>query len=276
MKIDGKLLASEILGDLKKRVEKLKEKKIVPHLYIILLSDEASSASYVKQKMLRGEELGIKITIDKENPQITTEQLVKKIEILNNDNLIHGIIVQRPMPKHLDAEIIANTVIPTKDVDGFNEFSEFEVPVVLAVLRLIQSVLNGEDLVSFLNSKKIAVIGKGITAGKPIINFFKDLGENIETIDTNTKNKEKILNQADIIISAVGRENVFEISDVKKGVILIGVGLHREDDGKFHGDFKEDNLEKAAYYSPTPGGVGPVNVSMLMKNLVEAAENQSL
>ena len=275
MKIDGREISKTILGDLKKRVEKLKEKKIIPHLYIILLSDDASSGSYVKQKMLRGEELGIKITIDKENPQITTEQLVKKIEILNNDNLIHGIIVQRPMPKYLDAEIIANAVIPFKDVDGFNEFSEFEVPVVLAVLRLIQSVLNKEDLMHFLKSKKIAVIGKGITAGKPIINFFKDLGENIETIDTSTKNKEKILNQADIIISAVGKENVFDISDVKKGVILIGVGLHKESDGKFYGDFKEDNLEKAAYYSPTPGGVGPVNVAMLMKNLVEAAENQS-
>ena len=275
MKIDGKHIASEIFKDLKERVEKLKSQEITPHLYIILLSENLASASYVKQKMLRGEELGIKITIDKENPQITTEQLVKKIEILNNDNLIHGIIVQRPMPRHLDAEIISNTVIPTKDVDGFNEFSEFEVPVVLAVIRLIQSVSNGEDLVSFLNSKKVAVIGKGITAGKPIINFFKDLGGNIDTIDTNTKNKEKILNQADIIISAVGKENVFEISDIKKGVILIGVGLHREDDGKFYGDFKEDNLEKVSYYSPTPGGVGPVNVAMLMKNIVEAAENSS-
>lgn len=277
MKIDGKQIASQILSDLKIRVEKLKEKNIIPHLYIILLSDDPQSASYVKQKMLRADEIGIKITLDKENPQVTTEELIKKIELLNNDESINGIIVQRPMPKQLNEEEIESSVTAVKDVDGFNPDSEFNVPVARAIEKIIINTLKDTDFKDFISSKRITVLGKGITAGKPIINYFKRLNENVFTIDSKTENRSQILNNSDIIISAVGKENVITKEDVKKGAYVIGVGLHVGTDGKLKGDFNEHEIEQStAYFSPTPGGVGPVNVACLMENVVVATEKQNL
>lgn len=274
MKIDGRKIASEILEDLKNRVEKLKTRNIFPHLYIILLSDEASSESYVKQKILKANDIGVKITLDRTNPEISTDKLLEKIDILNNDNLVHGIIVQRPMPKTLDEEKIAKAIIPQKDVDGFNPNSKFFVPVSLAVLELLKTI-HPKNFNDWLKSQKITVIGKGITAGKPIIKKLQELGIEPLIIDSKTSNKKEILKNSDIIISAVGKADVFTSFEIKNNAVLIGVGLHKETDGKFHGDFNQEEIQNtASFYSPTPGGVGPVNVAFLMKNLVEATENQ--
>lgn len=274
MKIDGRKIASEILENLKTRVEKLKTKNIFPHLYIILLSDEASSESYVKQKILRANDIGVKITLDKESPQISTEKLLEKINSLNKNNLVHGIIVQRPMPKTLDEEKIANAITPQKDVDGFNPNSKFGVPVSLAVLELLKTI-HPKNFNDWLKSQKITVIGKGITAGKPIIKKLQELGIEPLIIDSKTSNKKEILKNSDIIISAVGKADVFTSFEIKNNAVLIGVGLHKETDGKFHGDFNQEEIQNtASFYSPTPGGVGPINVAFLMKNLVEATENQ--
>lgn len=274
MKIDGREIANHILKDLKNRVEKLKTRNIFPHLYIILLSDDASSESYIKQKMLRGQDIGVKITLDRENPEISTEKLLSKIEALNNDSFVHGIIVQRPMPKTLDEDKIANAIAPVKDVDGFNPNSKFGVPVALAVLKLLESIHPKKFNNDWLNKQKICIIGKGLTAGKPIINSLQKLGVQPLIIDSKTINRHEILSNADIIVSAVGKPDVFKNSEIKNGVILIGVGLHEEDDGKFHGDFNQEEIkDTASFYSPTPGGVGPVNVAMLLKNLIEAVEH---
>jgi len=273
MKINGKEIAANILSNLKSRVEKHKVLGITPQLYIILLSDSPSSASYVKQKLLKGEEIGVKITLDKEDPNISTEKLIEKINKLNNDNKVNGIIVQRPMPAHLDETVIANLVTPQKDVDGFNENSIFEVPVAMAILKLLKNI-HSDNFEDWLRLQKITVLGKGITAGKPIINSLNKLGIQPLTIDSKTLNKEEILKNSDIVISAVGKKNVFDVNDIKNGAIIIGVGQHKESDDKFHGDFLEEEIaEKNLYYSPTPGGVGPVNVACLLENLVEAFEN---
>lgn len=275
MKIDGKLIASDILKDLKQRVEKLKIKNVFPHLYIILLSSDASSASYIKQKMLRASDIGVKITLDRESPEMSTDKLLEKINILNNDNLVHGIIVQRPMPKTLDEEKIAKAIAPVKDVDGFNPNSKFGIPVALAVLKLLE-IIHPKNFNDWIINQKICVIGKGLTAGKPIINSLQKLGIEPLIIDSKTNNRNEILKDCDIIISAVGRADVFASFEIKKGVILIGVGLHKETDGKFYGDFNEGEIQNtASFYSPTPGGVGPVNVAMLLKNLIKACENQA-
>jgi methylenetetrahydrofolate dehydrogenase (NADP+)/methenyltetrahydrofolate cyclohydrolase len=274
MKIDGKQIAAEILEDLKVRVEKLKEKNIIPNLYIILLSDDASSESYVKQKQIKGDQIGVKITVEKENFNITTDELVKKIEKLNQDKLVHGIIVQRPMPKTLDEDKIKMAVNPLKDVDGFNQSSNFKVPVSLAVLKILENV-HSDNFNDWLARQRISVLGKGLTAGGPIINTIKNLGINPYVITSTTPNKKELLSESDIVISAVGKENIVSSQDLKKGSILIGVGMHKGNDGKFHGDFNEEEIQDVVlYYSPTPGGVGPVNVSMLLSNLVEATEEQ--
>jgi methylenetetrahydrofolate dehydrogenase (NADP+)/methenyltetrahydrofolate cyclohydrolase len=270
MVIDGKKIALIILTDLKRRVLTLNAKNIVPHLYIITLTDDLSSKSYVNQKKLRGEEIGVKITVDAENPNIQTQDLVEKINKLNADNSVNGIIVQRPLPKQIAEDEIALAVNPKKDVDGFNPDSKFKTPVVLAVLELLKTT-HPENFQEWLRLQNITVIGKGVTAGKPIINSLRKLGITPNIISSQTENPKEILQKSDIIISAVGKGNIFSESDVKRGVMLIGVGMHKEADGKFQGDFNEEKIQDiASFYTPTPGGVGPVNVAMLMKNLVEA------
>ena len=279
MLINGKQIASEILSDLKKRVGNLKTKGITPNLYIILLSEDESSASYVKQKQLRGEELGIKITLQKVDPAITTEDLLKKIDILNKDNSVHGIVIQRPMPIRLDEEKVESAVTPEKDVDGFNQNSGFGVPVALAVLEILSKIKDmtnnkSKNLNEWLKNQKITVIGKGLTAGKPVIKALGKEGIEPSIISSKTENREEILKNSDIVITAVGKPRIIEKNDLKTGVILIGVGMHREMDGKFHGDYEEKEIsEITSFYTPTPGGVGPLNVAMLLKNVVEAAEN---
>lgn len=274
MIIDGKQIASGVLNDLKLRVEKLKTENIIPHLYIILLSDDGSSTSYVKQKILRGEEIGAKITLDRKNSDISTEKLLEIINNLNKDNLVHGIIVQRPMPATLNEEKIANSILPQKDIDGFNPNSKFDVPVALAIFKLLETI-HKDNFNIWLKQQKICVIGKGITAGKPIAKSFEKIGIIPLIIDSKTNNRNEILKTADIIISTVGKKDIIKEPEIKNGVILIGVGLHKEEDEKFHGDFNEENIQnKALFYSPTPGGVGPVNVSMLLANLVKATENK--
>lgn len=280
MKIDGKQIAAEILADLKQQVLVLKQKNITPHLYIILLSDDASSASYVRQKMLRGEEIGVKITLDKVGSDISTDELIKKIEKLNSDSSVHGIIVQRPMPKNLNDGQIAKAVNPKKDIDGFNPNSKFETPVAQAVLEILKKIQSLEFKVQNFNdwikAQKITVIGKGLTAGGPIINLFRKMGLAPFVIDSKTIDRDLIIRDADIVISAVGKQNIVNSTNVKNGVILIGVGMHMEE-GKLCGDYSQEEIENiASFYTATPGGVGPVNVAMLLKNLVEASQNQSV
>ena len=274
MKIDGKILAAEVLKNLKKRVEKLKEKKIIPKLYIITLNQNPETSSYVKQKLLKAEEIGAKVSILKLDNNTKTAELLEIIKKLNKNKNVHGIIVQRPLPKKIDEEKIALGINPEKDVDGLNPRSKFSVPVTLAVIKIIDFISEDENILEFLKTKKITVIGKGVTAGKPIIKLLQKLKLNLNVIDSKTENKEKILKSSDIIISAVGKPRIISSKNIKKGVILIGVGIHMEKDNKLHGDYDENDIEKkASFYTPTPGGVGPLNVAMLLKNLIEASEN---
>ncbi len=279
MLFDGKIIAGEILQDLTKRVGTLKGKGITPRLYVITLSNDPSSTAYIRQKVLKGEQIGVNITVDKENPKITTNALVEKIEALNNNNSVHGIIVQRPMPKHLDEEIISLAINPKKDVDGFHTGSNFGTPVALAVLEILEQIQKTENekqkFEEWLKTKRIAVLGKGITAGGPIIKALRKIGVEPQIISSRTEYPNEILKRSDIIISAVGKPNIVDDLIIKNGAILIGVGMHKEEDGKFHGDFDEEEVKDiAGIYTPTPGGVGPVNVAMLLKNLIEAAESR--
>lgn len=274
MKIDGVKIAQEILINLKERVDALKTRKITPHLYIITFGNNPQTQSYLNQKLLRAKQIGAKITIKRFKTTISAKTVFSLIEKLNKDKKIHGIIVQRPLPKQIDEEKASLSIIPLKDVDGFHPNSKFFPPVALAVLKLIESTLNTDEINKYLKSKKIVLIGKGITAGKPIINLFNKLNIKTKVIDSKTKDKEKIIKSADIIITSVGKKIIGK-DDIKKTVLLIGVGMHVVD-GKLKGDYAlEEIFDKASFYSPTPGGVGPVNVTMLMKNLVEGAEMQS-
>ena len=272
MKIDGRLLSQQILGKLKIEVVGLKKQNVFPYIYVILLINDPSTLSYIKQKRLKSEEIGAKITIDDSNPDISEEELIKKIDELNNDPLVHGIIVQRPLPKRFNEEKITYAINSQKDIDGFRKDSKFGIPVGLAVIRLLRTC-HPDNFESWLKTNNITVIGKGLTAGYTVIKTLENLGIKPNVISSKTERANDAIKDSDIVISCVGKQKIVNANNLKKSAILIGVGMHMEND-KLKGDFEEAEIEKiASFYSPTPGGVGPVNVSCLLVNLLEASKN---
>lgn len=268
MKIDGKAIAQEILDDLQKRVEKLKQKGIIPHLAIILIGDDPASSTYVRQKELKAEYIGAKSTVHRLPTTVSQSELLALTKKLNEDKNIHGIIVQQPLPNHIDTSLIVQTIEPKKDVDGFHPQTKFPMPLAAAVLKILDVTLS-----QWLKSQNIVVIGKGETGGRPVIEALRKRGANVTVIDSKTPNPKQLTQNANIIISAVGKENIITKDMISPGVFLISVGLHKGEDGKLHGDYNEKEIEDvASYYTPTPGGVGPINVAMLLENLIAAAE----
>lgn len=273
MKLDGKQIANKILQDLKNKVQRL---NIKPHLVIILVGNDPASIAYIEQKDLKAEKINARTTIKYLPSDTSQTDLVKTIQQYNNNNNIHGIIVQRPLPTRIDSQAINLAIDPKKDVDGFHPNSNFETPISMAVLKILQNIyvhtLKGKpQFEDWLKNKKIVIVGKGETGGRPILEGFKKIGVKVFVIDSKTSDSSLITKNADIIISAVGKPNVIKPEMIKKGAILVSVGLHKGPDGKLHGDYNEKEIkDKALLYTPTPGGVGPVNVSMLLKNLVLA------
>ena len=265
IRIDGRIIAQDILNELKPQVQLLKTNDIMPMLAVILIGNNESSKSYIKQKQLKASEIGAEINLY-HHEIISNNELLKLISKLNNDTKIHGIIVQRPLPNNIDRNEISNAINPSKDVDGFNPNSNYNPPVALAVIEILKSI----NIIN-LKNQKIIIIGKGETGGKPIINTLNKLNIKANVIDRNSKNPDEIISNSEIIITATGNKNVIKPELLNKSQILIGVGLYLKD-GKLHGDYNESEIEnRVKYYTPTIGGVGPVNVSFLMKNLVQAA-----
>lgn len=265
MRIDGRKIAEQIRNN-------FKSKNIVPKIAIITLGPESSWATYVRQKIKVAKELGIDaVLIPLEDASEQT--LLEKINHINNDPSFHGMIVQRPLPQGFDRNKVVYAISLNKDIDGFRPDSKFEVPVWLAVKKLIEYSLHETGSNKNLNKLSFAVIGKGETAGGPVIRGLSKMGIAPNTIDTKTENPDAILKNADVIISCVGKSNVIRPEQIKKGAIVIGVGIHTEK-GKLCGDYDEKEVEQiASAYTPTPGGVGPVNLAYLFKNLIEAAKN---
>lgn len=295
MRIDGKLLASSILASLREEVETLKKGGISPHLVVILVGDDPASVAYVKQKKLRGEEIGMIVTVQHFNVNVSTNEIILAIEQFNSDSNVHGIIVQQPLPPHINVQKITEATDPKKDVDGFHPQSEFTPPIAEGVEEILKNIFyeiassssillprrakryrqaghNDNSFHNWLRGRNIVVIGKGETGGLPIINKLKKLEAEPIVIDSKTENTEDIKKQADIIVSCVGKPKIIKPDEIKKGVILLSIGMFRGEDGKLHGDYEEDDIKNiASYYTPVPGGVGPVNVAMLLKNVVKSA-----
>lgn len=269
MRIDGREIARQIFEDLKKRVGELRKKNVTPHLDIILVGNDPSSEVYVRQKELKASNIAAKTTLIRFDETVTEEELLSAIEKLNNDRTVHGIIVQRPLPKHIDQAIIDEAVSLEKDVDGFRHNSPFLPPLGIAVYKILKQVPE-------LSTKKIIIMGKGKTGGNPVMQVLKQREIPFTLIDSKTENPKDLISRADIIIAAVGKPNMIIKTMIKKGVALIGVGMHRGKNGKLHGDYEEDQIKDAAsFYTPIPGGVGPVNVAMLLSNLIDAAEKNA-
>lgn len=279
MKIDGKLIASEIKERLKKDVISLRQKGIPPHLTVILIGNDPASLVYVNQKQKVAEEIGVQFSIFSRfnRDSIAKEELVKLVNRLNADKSVHGIIIQRPVPIDIEKDELDQMVVPAKDVDGFHPQSPFYPPVALAVLKILRWVEkdccnNPKPFYSWLKEKKILVIGRGETAGLPIAETLKKKGAAFTVANSQTTNLKDLCLNSDIIISCVGKSNVVRHDMITNRAVLIGVGLHQEK-GKLHTDYNQEEIEsRIAYFTPVPGGVGPVNVACLLENLVRTVQ----
>lgn len=279
MIIDGKMIAKKMYTTLQQEVEVLKRKSVTPHLVVILVGEDPASVAYVRQKKLRGEEIGMKVTVLTYPNDVAEQTLIDEIEKLNQDSTVHGIIIQQPLPKHIDAHKLVNMTSAKKDVDGFHYESPFAPPIAGAVLKALDGVLEqtegDKDTNTWLKDKKISIIGKGGTGGKPIREEFEKLGVKPKVIDSKTESPEAILAVSDIIVSCIGKPSTVDFTKIKKGCILIGVGMFRGENGKLRPDYDENVISQiASYYTPVPGGIGPLNVAMLLKNVIIATKEE--
>lgn len=284
MLIDGKLLAQQILEDLGKQVAELHQTRhIQPHLGVIVVGDDAATASYVRQKKKMGEQIGGIVSVYNYPKSIKESELEENIKFLQENGELHGLIIQLPLPEQLNTEKLINMVDDDKDVDGFKETSKFNEPIAEGVIKILEYVFKEErakkkttitDFKQWLKSQKVVVIGKGKTGGKPIIHIMKKFDIEATIVDSKTQNPEEVTKSADILVCAVGnRGTIVTEHMIKKDAILIGIGMSLGEDGKLHGDYDPEEIkDKAAYYTPIPGGVGPVNAAMLLANVVKAAE----
>ncbi|MBI2032904.1 MAG: bifunctional methylenetetrahydrofolate dehydrogenase/methenyltetrahydrofolate cyclohydrolase [Candidatus Levybacteria bacterium] len=276
MKIDGKIIAEDLLINLSGKVIELKKRSIVPHLVIILVGDDPASASYVRQKKLKAEAIGAKETTYQFPANVNPGEIFLLTSKLNNDPSVHGVIIQRPLPQQLSEKLIDSAIDPKKDIDAFHPQTHFEMPLAKAVVILLKHIFaqnnHKEMFEAWLQKKQIVVMGKGKTGGGPTIDLLGKMGLNPLVVDSKTADPEKLTKTADIIITAVGKRGIITNEMIKSGVILINMGMHKED-GKLHGDYEEEDIkDKASFYTPTPGGVGPVNVACLLENLTKAVE----
>lgn len=276
MELSGRALAEVVLEDVRKRVSRLGEKGVIPELAIITVGGEDAWLSYVSQKLKTAARLGIRANMIHLSGD-SEQELLDTLQKLNKDKNVHGVIVQRPVPKTYDREKVITSIENVKDIDGFRSDSLYIVPVLLAIQHFIREaygVITASDLKKVLKNQHVLVAGKGETAGGPAIEWLSTLGAVYSIIDSKTKNPCQELKKADLIICATGKGNVIKPECLKKGVILIGVGTHKEN-GKLVGDYNVEEIKDiAAVWTPTPGGVGPMNLAYLFQNLLKATENQ--
>ncbi|MBP9814579.1 bifunctional 5,10-methylenetetrahydrofolate dehydrogenase/5,10-methenyltetrahydrofolate cyclohydrolase [Candidatus Woesebacteria bacterium] len=283
MIIDGKAISANMLASLAQKVVSAKTRGITPCMAVILVGDDPASLAYIKQKQKAAETIGATVIFDHQPSTITKEQLGMLIAKYNYDDSIHGLIVQRPIPTSLgDVSLLLESIAPTKDIDGFLPNSSFEVPVALAVGECLKEVYRATitsqsyddaNYRLWLKEKNIVVIGRGTTAGGPIFHYFQSLDCATSQVSSQTPDPDSLTQVADIVISCVGKPHIVTSNNCKKDAILISVGIWRDEFGKLHGDYEPSEIENhVAWYTPTPGGVGPVNVACLMQNLLNTVE----
>lgn len=276
--IDGKELARKTRLSLKTEVESLKQNGITPKLAVIMVGDNASSKIYVRNKSKACEEIGIAYEEFLLKEDATMEQLLKVIDNLNNREDVNGILLQSPIPKHLDINKAIQRILPNKDVDGFH-------PVNIGKLTLNQDCFiscTPYGIMKMLNEYKIdiegknaVIVGRSNIVGKPMLHCLLNKNATVTICHSKTKNIKEITKNADILICAIGKSKYITQDMVKEGAVVIDVGINRDETGKITGDvdFKEVK-NKASYITPVPGGVGPMTIAMLMTNIVKSAKNK--
>lgn len=273
--LDGKETARKVRESLKTKVEELKQRNIFPRLAVIMVGDDGASKIYVKNKSKACEELGIEYEEFLLKADITQEELIDLINKLNERKDVHGILLQSPIPKHLDINEAFRTIKPEKDVDGFNPVNVGKL--VLGQETFISCTPFGvikllEEYNIPIEGKNAVVIGRSNIVGKPMLQCLLNKHATVTICHSRTKNLEEITKKADILVAAIGKSKFVTKSMVKPEAVVIDVGINRNEQGKVCGDVDFDEVSKiASYITPVPGGVGPMTIAMLMTNIVKAA-----
>jgi len=279
--IDGTSLSYQLRENISIRVESLRSRGHIPGLAVILVGSDPASTIYVKNKIKACAETGIRSVYEYYEESFSEDDLIKRIKVLNQDSSIHGILVQMPLPKHINRHLVTESIAPCKDVDGFSTLSAGElmtgqsgfIPCTpYGCMKLIKST--GVDL----KGKHAVVVGRSNTVGKPMAMLLLQANATVTICHSSTINLKDHTIKADIIVAAVGRPNVISADMIKPGAIVIDVGMNRipaghPQSGKLCGDVDFLQVQKiASHITPVPGGVGPMTITMLLLNTLESTE----
>ena len=274
--LDGKAVSLKVKESVKVRADELKKFGVEPTLAVVLVGEDKASQTYVRAKEKACNEYGIKSVAHRLSENTTQNELLALINVLNLDDSIHGILVQLPLPKHIDTNVVLAAIDPRKDVDGFHAVNVGKlvggldgfVPCTpLGVMEILKEY--GID-VAGLNA---VVIGRSNIVGKPMANLLLNASATVTVTHSKTKNLKEICKNADLIVAAIGKPFFLKTDMVKDGAVVVDVGINRLDDGRLVGDVDFDEVApKCSYITPVPGGVGPMTIAMLLNNTILAAQ----
>ena len=274
--IDGNALSRQLRTQVSERVAALKAQGLTPGLAVVLVGDNPASQVYVRNKVKACEDTGMHSVLEKYDASLTEAELLARVEALNNDPAIHGILVQLPLPAHIDAHKVIEAISPAKDVDGFHVASAgalmvgevgFKACTPYGCMKMLESI--GYDL----KGKHAVVIGRSNIVGKPMALMLLQKDATVTICHSRTADLKAQTLQADVIVAAVGKRNVLTADMVKPGAVVLDVGMNRNDEGKLCGDVDFEGVKAVAgHITPVPGGVGPMTITMLLVNTMEAAE----
>jgi methylenetetrahydrofolate dehydrogenase (NADP+)/methenyltetrahydrofolate cyclohydrolase len=278
--IDGVALSQTLRADVAARAQALKARGITPGLAVILVGDDPASAVYVRNKVKGCADTGVHSVFEKYEATLSEADLLARIDALNHDPAIHGILVQMPLPKHINPHKVIEAISTTKDVDGYSTLSAGELMTgqsgfrpctPYGCMKLIETT--GIDL----RGKHAVVIGRSNTVGKPMALLLLQANATVTVCHSATADIGHHTRQADVIVAAVGKRNVLTKDMVKPGAVVIDVGMNRNDAGKLCGDVDFEGVRQvASAITPVPGGVGPMTITMLLVNTLEAAERTAI
>jgi len=274
--IDGNALSQQVRAEVAQRAAALTAKGLKPGLAVILVGEDPASHVYVRNKVKACADAGLHSVLEKYDASLSEAELLARIEALNQDPSIHGILVQMPLPKHIDPHKVIEAIATSKDVDGYSTLSAGELMTQLpgfrpctpyGCMKLIEST--GYDL----RGKHAVVIGRSNTVGKPMALLLLQANATVTICHSGTPDIGYHTRQADVVVAAVGRRNMLTADMVKPGALVIDVGINRNDEGKLCGDVDFAGVkEVAGWITPVPGGVGPMTITMLLVNTMESAE----
>ena len=275
-RIDGNALSQKLRADVTLRTTALKARGITPGLAVILVGENPASQVYVRNKVKSCHDSGLHSILENHPASLTETALLDRIVALNHDTSIHGILVQLPLPEHIDAQKVIEAIAPAKDVDGFHIASAgalmtgmpgFWPCTPYGCMKMLESI--GYEL----KGKHAVVIGRSNIVGKPMALMLLKKDATVTICHSATQNLKAITLQADVIVAAVGKRNVLTADMVKPGAVVLDVGINRNEEGKLCGDVDFAGVEQVAgYITPVPGGVGPMTITMLLVNTLDAAE----